>query len=127
MLKQSYTFQSPIGILTISEAGGYLTDLFLERENAGLLSEKQSEQRYHPHSEVLYEAYCQLREYFAGNRREFTIPIRAEGTMFQKRVWEELRKIPYGETRSYAEDSQIGSGIPKQFAQSGRRITGIRF
>ena len=119
MLKQSYTFQSPIGILTISEAGGYLTDLFLERENAGLLSEKQSEQRYHPHSEVLYETYCQLREYFAGNRREFTIPIRAEGTMFQKRVWEELRKIPYGATRSYAEIAD-GIGNPKAVRAVGQ-------
>lgn len=108
MLKQSYTFQCPIGILTISEADGYLIDLFLERENAILLSEKQSEQCYQQHSDVLYETYCQLQEYFAGNRREFTIPIRAEGTVFQKRVWEELRKISYGETRSYAE---IAAGI----------------
>ena len=52
MLKQSYTFQSPIGILTISEADGYLTNLFLETENVILLSEKQSEHRYHLHSVI---------------------------------------------------------------------------
>lgn len=43
----------------------------------------------------------QLDEYFAGVRREFDIPLFYPGTAFQVRVWEQLRKIPYGETRSY--------------------------
>jgi methylated-DNA-[protein]-cysteine S-methyltransferase len=46
---------------------------------------------------------CQLEEYFAGKRRDFTIPVDLRGTDFQKRCWEELLRIPYGETRSYAE------------------------
>ena len=45
----------------------------------------------------------ELREYFDGKRREFDLPLAPEGTDFQKRVWEELCKIPYGETRSYGE------------------------
>ena len=95
------------------------TNLFLETENVILLSEKQSEHRYHLHSDVLYETYCQIREYFAGERRNFTIPIKAEGTAFQKRVWEELRKIPYGETRSYAEIA-AGIGNPKAVRAVGQ-------
>jgi methylated-DNA-[protein]-cysteine S-methyltransferase len=45
----------------------------------------------------------QLREYFAGTRKEFDLPMRLNGTEFQLRVLEELQKIPYGETTSYAD------------------------
>lgn len=45
----------------------------------------------------------QLKEYFAGKRSEFKIKLNPQGTDFQKRVWRELIKIPYGETRSYGE------------------------
>ncbi|MEW6071018.1 MAG: methylated-DNA--[protein]-cysteine S-methyltransferase [Planctomycetota bacterium] len=45
----------------------------------------------------------QLREYFDGERREFDLELRPSGTIFQLRVWEELRRIPYGETRTYGE------------------------
>jgi methylated-DNA-[protein]-cysteine S-methyltransferase len=49
------------------------------------------------------EARRQLSEYFAGERREFEVPLRLEGTEWQRRVWSELTRIPYGETRSYGE------------------------
>lgn len=45
----------------------------------------------------------QIGEYFAGARRDFDIPLAPEGTEFQRRVWEELRRIPCGSTISYAE------------------------
>lgn len=45
----------------------------------------------------------QLEEYFAGRRRQFTLPVRFAGSPFQCMVWEELMKIPYGATISYAE------------------------
>lgn len=45
----------------------------------------------------------QLDEYFSGGRTAFTVPLDPRGTPFQLRVWEELRRIPYGETRSYLE------------------------
>ena len=51
-----------------------------------------------------------MEEYFAGARREFTARFVLRGTPFQRRVWEELRRIPYGETISYAELARrIGS------------------
>lgn len=48
----------------------------------------------------------QLAEYFAGERRIFDIPLDPEGSEFQKKVWGVLRKIPYGETLSYAQEAK---------------------
>jgi len=52
---------------------------------------------------LVARAIAQLRAYFAGELRDFDLPLDMEGTAFQKRVWAELRRIPYGETRSYGE------------------------
>jgi methylated-DNA-[protein]-cysteine S-methyltransferase len=52
-------------------------------------------------NEITKEAKRQLEEYFAGMRREFDLPLNPEGTDFQRRVWRELVKIPYGQTVSY--------------------------
>lgn len=51
---------------------------------------------------------CQLDEYFAGERREFELRLRFAGSEFRRRVWEALRSIPFGETRSYG---QLAAGI----------------
>lgn len=72
-------------------------------------------QREFPNQEVLDE----LKEYFAGNLREFTVPLDRRGTPFQLKVWDELIRIPYGETRSYSDIArQIGN--PK-----GQRAVGL--
>ncbi|BFU93376.1 MAG: Methylated-DNA--protein-cysteine methyltransferase [Nitrospira sp.] len=52
---------------------------------------------------VFVEVERQLAEYFEGKRTTFEVPIRLRGTDFQKRVWQELLRIPYGQTRSYGE------------------------
>jgi methylated-DNA-[protein]-cysteine S-methyltransferase len=52
---------------------------------------------------ALAEAVRQLREYFAGTRRDFDLPLAPEGTDFQRKVWRKLQEIPYGETISYGE------------------------
>lgn len=54
-------------------------------------------------TEILDMAIKQLEEYFAGTRSEFTVPFRMEGTDFQKRVWTELLRIPYGDAITYKE------------------------
>ena len=54
-------------------------------------------------AKVLERALVQLDEYFRGLRRSFDLPLRPEGTPFQKRVWEVTSAIPYGETMTYAE------------------------
>ena len=61
-------------------------------------------------SPILELAKKQLNEYFTGNRKIFDIPLHLVGTDFQKKVWNALLDIPYGETRSYKEIAQsIGS------------------
>lgn len=53
--------------------------------------------------DALAPVCAQLDEYFAGTRTEFDLPVRLHGTPFQVEVWEELRRIPFGETISYGE------------------------
>src|SRR5690349_8366933 len=48
----------------------------------------------------------QLAEYFAGERRQFDVPLKLSGTLFQQRVWQELTRIPFGTTISYAQLAQ---------------------
>jgi AraC family transcriptional regulator of adaptative response/methylated-DNA-[protein]-cysteine methyltransferase len=58
---------------------------------------------------LLARATTQLQSYFAGEQREFDLPLLAPGTDFEQRVWAELRRIPYGRTLSYAQlATQIG-------------------
>jgi methylated-DNA-[protein]-cysteine S-methyltransferase len=57
-------------------------------------------------------AKTQLQEYFAGTRKEFDLPIKLYGTPFQKAVWTELSRIPFGETRSY-KDIALAIGASK--------------
>jgi len=59
--------------------------------------------RLQPDDPYMYNIYKQLKEYFAGERKEFDIPLDLRGTEFQKRVWCELMNIPYGTTISYKE------------------------
>ena len=54
-------------------------------------------------SGVLARTVRELEEYFTGKRREFTVPLEVEGTEFQTKVWNELKKIPYGATCSYSD------------------------
>ena len=55
---------------------------------------------------LLREARMQLQAYFEGERQTFTLPLRLVGTAFQQEIWEVLRKIPYGQTCSYAAIAQ---------------------
>lgn len=60
-------------------------------------------------TDLIRKAAVQLAEYLEGKRRTFDVPLAPEGTLFQRKVWDALRAIPYGETRSYGEIAeQIG-------------------
>ncbi len=65
------------------------------------------------------EVRKQLQEYFAGERQDFILPLDLRGTGFRKRCWKELLRIPYGETRSYA-DIAHAVGSPKGFRAVGQ-------
>ena len=60
-----------------------------------------------PETELEKEIFRQLDAYFSGSLQEFDLPFFATGTVFQLMVWEELMKIPYGETRSYGELAKL--------------------
>lgn len=99
-------FESPIGPITLEGDGEHLTGLHFpsHRHWPGVTETSQR-------SEALFrEAQRQLTEYFEGTRRIFDLPLRAEGTPFQQRVWDELLRIRFGEAVSYAELARrIGS------------------
>lgn len=95
-------FDSPIGKLWLSAENGRLVSLSFKGEKAG-------KEITEP---VLNEAVKQLSEYFAGSRRTFSLPIEPRGTEFQRAVWNELLKIPFGETKTYG-DIAAAMGKPK--------------
>ena len=64
-------------------------------------------------TELLRETIKEINEYLKGERKNFSVPILMEGTEFQKKVWKELQKIPYGQTRSYKE---IAESVGKEKA-----------
>mgnify|MGYP003602246934 CR=1 FL=1 len=88
-----------ICLLEFSDRKGLENELLrtAQRKNATII------QSHHPHFDVLT---LQLNEYFAGERTTFDVPIELIGTPFQIQVWQELRNIKYGQTRSYAQQAQ---------------------
>jgi methylated-DNA-[protein]-cysteine S-methyltransferase len=92
---------TPLGPLFATAVGDTLTGLYYEGgRHAPQISPLWVEDlRAGP----LAECARQLADYFAGRRREFELPMAPGGTPFQRRVWDEIRRIPYGETLSYAE------------------------
>jgi methylated-DNA-[protein]-cysteine S-methyltransferase len=101
MTLSTKTCPSPVGALTLVASGKGLVAILWENDSPdrvklGDVAEDES----HP---VLLAAEAQLREYFAGSRTRFELPLDFRGTDFQKSVWAELLAIPFGETRSYGE------------------------
>ena len=89
---------SPIGMLTLTSNGSALTQLLMARE-----SEPDVEQVPSEADSVLAAAREQLDAYFDMRLTRFDLPLEPRGTDFQRRVWDSLRAIPFGETISYAE------------------------
>ncbi len=92
------TIQSPIGPVTIRCDGEAITAVSFGP--AGATPGAGAESAAHP---LLRRAADQLREYFAGKRTEFDLPLGARGTPWQESVWTALRGIPFGETASYGD------------------------
>ncbi len=69
-------------------------------------------------TELIKKCKQQLDEFFEGKRKTFDLPLAPTGTAFQKRVWDALREIPYGETRTYKEIA-IAVDNPKGFRAVG--------
>ena len=89
--------ESPLRPLTLVQQGDVLTRCQLS-EGFALPAGARRETTL-----LLEEAARQLEEYFAGQRLVFTLPLSPAGTEFQRLVWAEMARIPYGETRSYGQ------------------------
>jgi methylated-DNA-[protein]-cysteine S-methyltransferase len=99
---------SPVGRLTLVATDEGLAGILWEngRPRRARLDIGTEDDR-HP---VLVETERQLEEYFAGQRKQFALKLDLAGTAFQRKVWNALLTIPFGETRSYGEIArQIGS------------------
>jgi methylated-DNA-[protein]-cysteine S-methyltransferase len=91
---------SPIGRLLLTTDGAALTGLYQEPSHAAQATFGWAEDAA---AGALPAASRQLAEYFAGERREFVLPLNLKGTAFQQRVWRELQEIPFGKTWSYGQ------------------------
>ncbi|MFJ6466741.1 methylated-DNA--[protein]-cysteine S-methyltransferase [Streptomyces sp. NPDC091387] len=94
---------SPYGPLTLVATDGVLAGLYMTAQRHRPPEETFGE----PDPGPFGEAIRQLDAYFAGELREFDLPLALDGTPFQRTVWAELQRIPYGETRSYGELAEI--------------------
>ncbi len=107
-MQYQISYQSPLGFLVLKSNGESVTEIsFAEND----LQEQHS-------CEVLESCKAQLDDYFSGKSLTFDIPLAAEGTEFQQKVWAELLKIPYGETITYM-DLAVRLGDPKCIRAAG--------
>jgi len=93
------TFESPVGPLLLAGESNALRLVSFETSKHAALPRPELQQN----AEAFAEVIRQLQAYFGGDLKEFDLPLALEGTEFQLRVWKALRKIPYGETISYAQ------------------------
>lgn len=109
-------YESPCGILLLGSFGDRLClcDWQVEKHRGHV--DRRLKRFLHAEfeegtSETIYNAVCQLDEYFAGQRRNFDVPLLFVGTDFQKKVWNALLEIPFGKTVSYGEMARM-IGMP---------------
>ncbi|KUO20069.1 methylated-DNA--[protein]-cysteine S-methyltransferase [Streptomyces dysideae] len=97
--KQHTVIDSPYGPLTLVADDGVLCGLYMTDQR-----HRPPEETFGARDEALFgAAEEQLEAYFKGELKEFTLELRLHGTPFQRTVWDQLRRIPYGETRTYGE------------------------
>jgi len=92
-MQYQISFSCPLGVLILKSDGQSITAVSFSEND---LQEQNS-------CEVLESCKTQMQDYFSGNLTGFDLPLSPEGTEFQKKVWTELLKIPYGETITYME------------------------
>ncbi|MDR1524508.1 MAG: methylated-DNA--[protein]-cysteine S-methyltransferase [Tannerella sp.] len=113
-MKHFIIYNSPTGLIRIVEDGTGITNidyLTSKPENPAGAEEKETP--------LLKNVVRQLAEYFEGKRTSFDVKLNMHGTDFQKRVWNALCTIPYGETRTYGQIAEY-AGCPK-----GARAVGM--
>ncbi|MEN6618363.1 MAG: lipid-A-disaccharide synthase [Rikenellaceae bacterium] len=99
-------YKSPLGTLRLICDSESLVEIkYISQDEINSIAENVSKNKGdHP---ILIETTRQLDEYFSEKRQEFDLPVKFIGTTFQKRVWEELSRIPYGKIRTYGEIANL--------------------
>lgn len=102
------TAETPAGPLTfaVNEDGALVRAHFEESNNDSNIEDEllaDGYEKFVEDSTHTARLRREISEYYSGERHEFTVPVAASGTQWQMKVWEALRRIPFGETRSYAE------------------------
>jgi methylated-DNA-[protein]-cysteine S-methyltransferase len=95
------TWKSPVGRLHFIASDAGLHALAFD-DNFDAAPFGKLEKKEHP---IIQRTIRELEEYFAGNRREFSVPLAVQGTPFQKKAWAALASIPYGKTVTYREQA----------------------
>ena len=95
-MKKGFFYQTTLGTFYIAEEYAAITDM--KFVTAMIENEDEIVETL-----LIREAFMQLTEYLNGRRQLFTLPLRPQGTVFQNEVWQILKTIPYGETRSYGQ------------------------
>ena len=116
---RSRSLDTPIGELTLLASDDGLTHvLFADQAPADVGLDAEDIEEGSAADPVLDATASQLAEYFDGERRTFDIPLDLGGTSFQREAWTALADVPYGETRSYAEQAE-SIGRPGAFRAVG--------
>src|SRR5690349_7579684 len=95
-----YSIPSPVGSLHLEASEKGLRAIHVSSEP---VTSTRAINGPSPQKEILETASSQLKQYFNGERQDFDLPLDLEGTEFQKRVWKELSRIPFGKTVSSAD------------------------
>ncbi len=96
-MKNGFYYETPVGRLAIVEEDGFLIKCSFFSLPEDTVEKETS---------LTKKTFNQLQEYFLGKRKTFELPIKFYGSDFQKEVWQELVKIPYGKTSTYGEIAQ---------------------
>ncbi len=113
-MKNAYYYETIIGKILIAQDEQGITVLSLATELENENWKKQFDFEYNlQETTMLKKTAKQLTEYLEGNRTDFDVELNPKGTEFQRKVWEALRAIPYGETRSY---KQIAEAVGNEKA-----------
>lgn len=110
-MSEKKIYNSPVGRLLVELENGFLVGL-------DFADGIQAEGKNGNESALLAKVSMQLDEYFRGARKNFDLPLNPAGTEFQRKVWDALLAIPYGETRTYREIAEA-AGCPKGFRAVG--------
>ena len=106
-------FTSPLGTLSVCVSKGQIVEVGFISEALPSFSESTSD------ASIAKEAASQLRDYFAGKRKSFDLPLHFSGTKFQEEIWQEIAKVPFGQSATY-KDLAMRIGKP----QAARAVGG---